>query len=145
MPCSKEVCDLLHLESPFERDGRVELASKEQKAVCVGIFFGNRLNLIVEIQNGFDLFRQCRQCFNYTASFCCGKVAHPPEEQPEQRENDKLRRERFGGRHADFRSCVHVNPAVALARNRAVHSSWLRRPRIASRTVFGCSQISLSM
>src|SRR5438034_3589175 len=119
MPFGKKVRDLLHLESAFERDGEVELASKEQKAVRVGIFFGNRLNLIVEIQNRFYLFRQCFQGFDHTAAFSCGKIAHAAEEQSEKRENYQLRGKRFGGRHADLRSGVHVNAAIALSRDRA--------------------------
>src|SRR5262245_35317734 len=95
VPFGKEIGDLLHLESAFERDGEVELASKEQKPVCVGIFFSNCLNLIVEIQNRFDLFRQCFQCFNHPAAFSRGKIAHPSEEQSEKRENYKLRGKRF--------------------------------------------------
>src|SRR5438132_533555 len=119
MPFSKEVCDLLHLESTFERDGKVELASKEQKAIGIGIFFGNCLDLIVEIQNRLDLFWQRFQCFDHTASFSRGKIAHPSEEQREQRENNKLRRKRFGSRHTDLRSRVHINASVALSRDRA--------------------------
>src|SRR6266542_6460773 len=117
MTFGKKISDLLHFESAFERDGEVELAPKEQKPVRIGIFFGNRLDLIVEIQNGFDLLRQCFQCFNYTASLSRGKIAHPAEEQPEKRDNDKLRCERFGGCHPDLRPCMHINASVALARD----------------------------
>ena len=59
------------------------------------------------------------QSFDDATSFSHGKIAHSPEEQPEKRENDKLRRERFCGRHAYLRSGVHVNSAVAFARDRA--------------------------
>src|ERR1051325_7815490 len=119
MPLGKEIGDLLHFESAFKRDWKVELASKEQKAVCVGIFFGNRFDLIVQIQNGFDLLRQPFQCLNHATSFSRRKIAHPSKKQAEQRENYKLRGKRFGGRHADLGSGVHVNAAVALARDRA--------------------------
>ena len=46
-------------------------------------------------------------------------MAHSTEKQADERENDELRSKRFGGRDADLRSGVHVNAAIALARDRA--------------------------
>ena len=46
-------------------------------------------------------------------------MPHPAEQQADQRQNDDLRGERFGRGHADLRAGVHVNAAVALARDGA--------------------------
>ena len=47
------------------------------------------------------------------------KMAHPAEEQSDQREDGDLRSERFCRGDADLRPGVHVNAAVAFARDRA--------------------------
>src|SRR4029077_18522085 len=90
VPFRKQIRYLLHLQRAFKRDGEVELPAKEKDAVCIGIFFGNRLNLVAEIQNRFDLAGQRFKRFNHAASIRCGKISHPTKEQPKERKNDKL-------------------------------------------------------
>src|ERR1700730_2867277 len=119
VPFRKQIRDLLQLKGPFKRDREVELPAKEKHAVCIGIFFGNRLNLVAEIQNRFHLGWQRFKRFNHAAPIRSGKISHPAKKQPKQGKNDKLRRKRFRRRDADFRTGVHVNSPVALARNRA--------------------------
>ena len=90
MPFGKEIGDLLHFERAFERDREVELPAEEEHAVCIGIFFRDRFDLIAQFQNRLDLAGQRFQRFDHAASFGGGKVSHPSEEQAEQRENSKL-------------------------------------------------------
>src|SRR6267378_1070428 len=115
----KQISDLLHLKRSFERDREVELPAKEKHAVCIGIFFGNRLNLVAEIQNRFDLAGQRFKRFNDATPIRSGKISHPAKEQSEKRKDDKLRRKRFGSGDSDFRTRVHVDSSVALAGDRA--------------------------
>ncbi len=46
-------------------------------------------------------------------------MAHPAEEQTNGRQDRDLRRKRFRRGDTDLRTGVHINPAVALARDRA--------------------------
>jgi len=48
-----------------------------------------------------------------------GKLAHPPEEQANQGQDHDLRGERLRCRNPDLGASVHVNAAVAFARDRA--------------------------
>src|SRR3984893_8447590 len=119
VPFRKQIRDLLHLKRTFERNREVELPAKKKHAVCIGIFFGNRLNLVAEIQNRFHLGGQRFKRFNHAAPIRSGKITHPAKEQPKECENDKLRRKRFCSRDADFRTGVHINSSIALPGNRA--------------------------
>src|SRR4029453_10635911 len=57
--------------------------------------------------------------FDHARPFRRREISHPPEEQSEERKDGELRSKRFGGRHANLRPGVHVNAAVAFARDRA--------------------------
>src|SRR6266487_2032009 len=101
MPFGKEVGNLFHLKSAFERHWEVELPAEEKHAVRIDIFFRNFLNLIAQFQNRFNLAGQRFKRFNHAATVSRGKISHPSEQQSEERQNGKLRRKRFGSCHAD--------------------------------------------
>src|SRR5260370_37152284 len=102
MPFGKKVGDLLHFERAFERHGEVELPAEEKHAVRIDIFFCNFLNLIAQFQNRFDLAGQRFERFNHATPISSGKISHPSKQQSEERQNGKLRRERFRSCDADF-------------------------------------------
>src|SRR4029450_4940051 len=119
MAFGEQISDLLHLESAFECDWKIELAAKEKHAVHIGVFPGNGFNLIAQFQGNLDLRGQRFQRLDDPASFRGGKISHPAEEQTNERENDQLRSKGLRGRDSDLRSGVHINATVAFARNRA--------------------------
>ena len=119
MAFGEEVGDLFHLERAFERDREIELPAEEQHPVRIRISAGDFLDLIAQLQHRFDLFGQRLERFDHARPLRGREMAHPAEEQSEQREDRDLRGERFRRRHADLRPGVHVNAAVAFARDRA--------------------------
>src|ERR1022692_1879685 len=90
MTFGKEISDLFHFERTFEGDGKIELASEEKHAVNIGIFLGDRFDLIAELENFLDLLRQGLERFDDSAPFRGGKTSHPAKEQTDESENDEL-------------------------------------------------------
>src|SRR4029078_7110930 len=121
MAFGKEVGDLFHFESAFERDREVELPAEEKHTVRIDILSRNFLNLIAQSQNRLDLAWQRFERFNHAASVRCGKISHPSEQQSEECQNGKLRRKRFRCCHTNFWSGVHVNSSITLTRDGARH------------------------
>src|SRR5213083_2990046 len=81
MAFGEKIGYLLHLERAFERDRKIELATKEKHPVQTCILFCDAFDLIAEFQDNLDLLRQRFQRLNDAASFRGGKISHPAEEQ----------------------------------------------------------------
>ena len=83
-------------------------------------FLRDRLDLIAQFQHFLDLARQRFERFDdHAVPSDVERWRIRPKQQPDQRENGNLRRERFRRRDANLRSGMHVNAAIALARDRA--------------------------
>src|SRR5438067_974634 len=117
MAFGEQVCDLLHFERAFQRDGKIELPAKKKHPANIEIFLCDRFNPIAQLQDDLDLLGQCFERFNDPASLSGGKISHSTEEQTDQRKDDNLRGEGFRRCDADLRTGVHVNAAVALPCN----------------------------
>ena len=85
MTFREKISDLLHFESAFECDRKIELSPKKKNAVHIGICSGNCFDLIAQIQNLLDLPGQRFERFNDAASLRGGKIPHPAKKQSKKR------------------------------------------------------------
>src|SRR5205085_8631782 len=90
MAFREKVSDLLQLERAFDRNRKIELPAEEQHSVNVGVFLGDRFDLVAQFQNLLDLTGQRIERVNYPASFRSRKLTHPSEKQPDQGQNHQL-------------------------------------------------------
>src|SRR5262249_3081135 len=102
MTLGKKIRDLFHLERAFEGNWEIELPPEKQKTVRISISASDFLDLIVQVEDHLDLFGQRFQRVDYACPLRRRKIPHATEEQPEKRENYKLRRKRFRRRHANL-------------------------------------------
>ena len=75
--------------------------------------------MIAQLQRRFDLVGQRFECVDDARSLRRREMAHSAQQQSDQCQDGHLRGERFRRGDADLRSGVHVNAAVAFARDRA--------------------------
>src|SRR5882757_2088616 len=118
MAFGEKIRNLLHLERAFESNREIELPAKKQETVRIHIPARDFLDLIIQLQDRFNLFGQRLQRFDHARALRRREISHAPEEQSEKREDRELRRKRLRGRHTNLRPRMHVNAAVAFTRDR---------------------------
>ena len=116
-----DVRDLLQLERALERHREVDAPAQIQRIAGVCKPLGQRLDLGFQLQcPGHELW-ELQQALDQAAAFFGPEAALPPQVERQQHQRHELRSERFGGRDADLRPGVQVDPPVRLTRDGAAH------------------------
>lgn len=109
-----DIGNLFQLERTLERDREHQLPAEEEAVFVVRIFLGDCRDLIVLLEDLFDLRGHLLECFNDFNTVAIAEVAEAPQIEREHSANHNLRSEGLGRRDTDFGASVLIDTTVAF-------------------------------
>ena len=101
--------DLFELQSPFQSNRIVVLATEEEEIVVLGICRSNGTDSIGLLEHHLNLFRQALQPRDDFHAIRHRQMFETPQEQGNHRQNTALTGEDLGRGHPDLRTTVVVD------------------------------------
>ena len=114
-----DVGNFLELQRPFERDREIVLPAKKEKVFGRFVFVRDLPDVIIVREHLLHLFRDGFQCAEDFLATPQGQHPHTAHKHRQQRHDRDLGRERFGGRHTNFRARMQINATIGFSRDGA--------------------------